>query len=118
VTTNYPSGTTPTGPDNLPPDRDADAAWGCLWWWWIVILIVVLIFWFSGWGWGPYGGWWFRGRRANPSGPGGPATRPTVTSAPSADDTAEPPSTHLIRLEIPRRGWSLAGITLEFPWRG
>ena len=28
-------------------------------WWWIWIPIVIAAFWFVGWGWGPYGGWWW-----------------------------------------------------------
>lgn len=79
MTTNYPPETTP--PSNVPPpgggDPAGDAAWGCVWWWWIVILIIILIIWFGGWGWGPYGGWWFRGGRTQPIQPV-PTTRTTL----------------------------------------
>lgn len=77
MTTDYPSGTTPTGPQNTPPGRDG--AWGCVWWWWVVIIIIILIIWWAGCGWGPSGGYWFRSRPA--PGPAVPATRPTGAAA-------------------------------------
>lgn len=32
---------------------------GLAWWWVWILLIGIAFFWFAGWGWGPYGGWWW-----------------------------------------------------------
>lgn len=32
---------------------------GLAWWWVWILLIGIAYFWFAGWGWGPYGGWWW-----------------------------------------------------------
>lgn len=98
MTTNYPPGngpTEPVGPGTVPPDRDA--AWGCLWWWWIVILIIILIVWFGGWGWGSYGGWWYRNRHAVP--PVAPRQGVPTTTGPAV--RAAPPATHPMMRLIP-----------------
>ncbi len=93
VTTEYPPGTTPTGPANVPPDRDG--AWGCFWWWWIIIILIILFFWWAGWGWGPSGGYWFRTRTAPQTAPHAapsvpPATRPAVAPATRPAGAAAP----------------------------
>lgn len=72
-----PPPSNPTGPTDLPADENA--AWGCLWWWWVVIIIVILCFWWAGWGWGPYGGYWFRRRPVVPN-PVPTRTTPPTTS--------------------------------------
>lgn len=98
MTTNYPpenGPSTPTGPENVPPGRGgADAAWGCVWWWWIIFLIIILIVWFGGWGWGPYGGYWFRGRRSAPP----PAPNTTVPGMSGAPANPAPASRPIMRL--------------------
>lgn len=103
MTTNYPPGNEPippTGPENVPPPgrSGADAAWGCVWWWWIIFLIIILIVWFGGWGWGPYGGYWFRGRRSAPP----PAPNPTVPGMSGAPANPTPPASRPIMQLIPQ----------------
>lgn len=41
-------------------------------WWWIWLFFLIAFIWFSGWGWGGYGGWWWGRPRAVivASGPG------------------------------------------------
>ena len=91
MTTNYPPGSTPTGPtggSNLPPN-DADAAWGCVWWWWVIIILIILFFWWAGWGWGPSGGYWFRTRPAAQPNTTAPMNRPANTATPGRTNGTE-----------------------------
>ena len=40
-------------------NRAAVSSGGWFAWWWIWFIVIIgIIFWFSGWGWGGYGGWW------------------------------------------------------------
>ena len=90
VTTDYPPGTTPTGPANVPPNREGpgDGAWGCFWWWWLVIIIIILILWWAGWGWGPSGGYWFRNRTVPQTAPPTNRTMTTPATRPAAPENA------------------------------
>lgn len=68
--------------------------------WWIWIPVAIAAFWFVGWGWGPYGGWWWgRGpvsqthsaAAANPVNP--PANEATSQTAPGVPATGNTSAT-------------------------
>lgn len=71
--------------ENLPAVERQVGTGGVFNWWWLWIPVVIAAFWFVGWGWGPYGGWWW-GHGAESQ------TGSAQSSAPSAPNTNASPA--------------------------
>lgn len=75
----------PPGMENLREVERQIGTGGAFNWWWLWIPVVIAAFWFVGWGWGPYGGWWW-GHGAES------AKQSANSSAPAAPNTSGHPA--------------------------